>query len=526
MPAKLRLYDADQAREVEVYAIEARDLVSRFPARFSYVGEPTSPGTEGAPEGWLGMAVSELDPTPRLGAMAVTATGGTAGRTLADRFGDFPTVEDWRGSGGDPSDTGTWQAALAAMELTGGKLSVPAGSYTLEAAAVLDLSTMDSYTKELGVNIEGAGSSSTEIRVAHAGIGLKIIGQPLLGIPRTILRGMKFAGTTDRTGIGLSGDNLANCEFNDLLFYNMEYGYRFTDILSSIFYNVQSKWCKYGGNFDGKVDASQANAIEMIRCQWGNNYEYGLYVKSSAQFNFFGGSAEGNGRLGSGATTDRFGIKLDTPNLNGDMIAATAQGMWFENNAGTADLWYVNGADYMEFNALRCMFLRLHDTLYTDFPIRIDLPASSGDVHAHIDGNTFVGYSPYVADVARPYVKQFVTAGVLTYSGRNRFADSVETPSTFVTGQVFARCNFNGTLATPTPSRAQNVASITKNATGDYTITFARAGAVSTKHIAVCLISAYGVWQKFAETSTTVRIRTANLSAVATDFALNIVIWD
>lgn len=96
----------------------------------------------------------------------------------------------------------------------------------------------------------------------------------------------------------------------------------------------------------------------------------------------------------------------------------------------------------------------------------------------------------------------------------------------------FARCSFDGTLASPTPSRGYNVASVTKNATGDYTVTFTAAGEVAAKQ-AFVTVNGAGFGTKFSETASTVRIRTYdgsnNIDAMGTlkDFSsVDIAVFD
>ena len=84
---------------------------------------------------------------------------------------------------------------------------------------------------------------------------------------------------------------------------------------------------------------------------------------------------------------------------------------------------------------------------------------------------------------------------------------------------MFARCYFNGTGATgaKTVNKELNVSGISKTGTGDYTFTF-REGWEGVKNPIVGL-NAAGIWSKFAETNTTLRIKTwAADGTTATDF--------
>lgn len=70
------------------------------------------------------------------------------------------------------------------------------------------------------------------------------------------------------------------------------------------------------------------------------------------------------------------------------------------------------------------------------------------------------------------------TINASTSSGLVSTADTsgiIKVQSNGVTTNALAWVNFDGTLASPTPSASYNVTSITKNSTGDYTINFTNA---------------------------------------------------
>lgn len=78
------------------------------------------------------------------------ATGRTATRNNADRWAELPHIEDWRGHGGDPSDTGALLAAVSDLKASGGgRLRHEVKSYTIEAT--IDLVNAN------GVVLEGQG---------------------------------------------------------------------------------------------------------------------------------------------------------------------------------------------------------------------------------------------------------------------------------------------------------------------------------------------------------------------------------
>jgi hypothetical protein len=78
-----------------------------------------------------------------------------------------------------------------------------------------------------------------------------------------------------------------------------------------------------------------------------------------------------------------------------------------------------------------------------------------------------------------------------------------------------ATCVFDGSGATPTPD-GRNVASITKNGTGDYTLTFV--DAIPTDAFARVSLNALGVGHLHALVTASVRVKCFNISGTATDF--------
>lgn len=94
-----------------------------------------------------------LNPTTRGGSLSITATGTTTPRTLANRFADdVASVEDFRGTNGDFTDTATINAAIAAFNAGGQNLTFPDRVYQLEAL-------IDPITASSG-DIEGQGGAT------------------------------------------------------------------------------------------------------------------------------------------------------------------------------------------------------------------------------------------------------------------------------------------------------------------------------------------------------------------------------
>jgi hypothetical protein len=95
------------------------------------------------------------------GGLNVTATGGSAVRSVQDRFGEVADVRDFYSGNWDTA----FDAAFNSLPATGGVVWVPPGDYAWNAAHVW---------ANKPVALIGAGKGITRIAVNHTGVGLTI----------------------------------------------------------------------------------------------------------------------------------------------------------------------------------------------------------------------------------------------------------------------------------------------------------------------------------------------------------------
>jgi hypothetical protein len=440
---------------------------------------------------------------------------GAVPRSGRAKLGDIVSARDFGAVGdGASDDTASLQAWLNSLALTGGRGVLPAGSYKVTAGLTLNLSAQ-LVTNTRSVSIEGDGAGCTELKWAGSA------GGTILSITSSASSSAahwhsKFSGfrlaTTGPTCTGLTISDCAFALFEGILANGLDRGFSLTDVLSTRFVNLKARFCREGLVANAKVNLSNPNALDFFGCHFGTCGDFGASFTNCCDVHFFGGSFEGCGRTGS--ATDRFGIKFQTPG-NAGGAAATFYGTHFENNATTADVWLNMGANSANLAVRDCSFDRLDATTYTDHCVRIDQGPTDGVCHVDVSGSSFRGYAPYVSDPSRAFVQFFSTGAFRLYDVGTYYDNLTERPG--VSGnQASARCTFNGADAVPVPTKAHNVASILKNGTGDYTITFmepANAGRQMAGNL-----NAAGVLVKFAESTTTIRVRTLDLTGAFADF--------
>jgi hypothetical protein len=331
-------------------------------------------------------------------------------------------VKDHGATGdGTTDDSTAFQAALDALELTGGLLFVPKGKYYLATGVTLDLSNYDQTGDFLAVGIQGDGAGCTAILVEPGTTGLTIQGEATGARMNAKIAGLGFFPKgAGGSGIGLSVDNVAFGGFEDLLFSSLEYGMRATDMVSCDFHRCRWEFNRYGMDIQGRVNFASANALSFKSCTLRNNTEWGGRVFEGGCLSWFGGSIEGNGRTGTGP--DRCGLKLQ--NMGRASAAGAAFfGAYMENNSDKADVWIDQSAYQATYSFHGCSFQRIQNVN----PATNNILLSGGTAALSLQGNGFRGAGTYVADVSRKYVA--VTGTVTIDEGANLWGSAVEKPT-------------------------------------------------------------------------------------------------
>lgn len=467
------------------------------------------------------------------------AGAGAVARTAQDKMRervsvlDFGAVADCTSTGAGTDNIGAFNACIAYANANGFDVYVPPGRYRLSAAVSVS-------------NTGNAGSLYQDFRCSFIGAGPR---QSQLWFDNGNFNGLTLNGTLtnagnpswqtvsglalykyDRQGNGLVLNGHFHAQVENVLCYGWATGHLAQDVHETIYKNFVCMWNNYGAKWQ-KGTFTQPNIISLYDCTFGNNANYGLDVLNPATFVMVGGSVESNGS--GGTDTTKWGVRVIINDAASEGTAsALFLGVYMENNVGlnagavgAADLWMVNNAQHACLTAVGCSFQR-----HSNFALNCVRYESAGGFKNKLTlvGCGFRGYSDYTASAGRPYVGIGSPADTIQVSDLgNTFVDATETPDfsyPYVTPQAVssAWCRFDGTVAGPaiTPTQSQNVASVTKNGTGDYTITYKRALAAANNCYDHSIVGANGLLQVFAETTSSVRVRTVNLAGALTDFVL------
>jgi predicted lipoprotein with Yx(FWY)xxD motif len=156
-----------------------------------------------------------------------------------------------------------------------------------------------------------------------------------------------------------------------------------------------------------------------------------------------------------------------------------------------------------------------------------------GEVHRVLyDGTDFVLLTPVGAKVGgvRGIVEKATTAEAEAGTADDKFPDVVKVKEAVAAHTpVKARATVDGTEATPAAFGALNVASVTDNGTGDYSIVFTDDMADTNYQVAVSIVgnghsTDLRAFHTVARAVGSVRVRFVNVSNVATDYDFTIIV--
>jgi hypothetical protein len=241
-----------------------------------------------------------------------------------------------------------------------------------------------------------------------------------------VIRGLFFV-KEDYVGFCVGGDNLAFMSFEDVCFYNAQYGFYATDVLSSVFYNCVFRQSKIGMRAE-YTNFSYPNALTLVGCVIGNCEDAGAWIIGGTNFNMFGGSVESNGILGVAAT--KFGVLLNNAGVQGS-VSGNFSGVYFENNKGTADIWLANSAQPAAASISGCSFARVDDVNYVTNNILVETSGAGVTQSVSVAGCGFKYFNDYVPSSSRKYINAISTSsGVSTVAWSGCvFQSSTEAPT-------------------------------------------------------------------------------------------------
>jgi hypothetical protein len=453
---------------------------------------------------------SQLDAAV-LGDSYFTQAGtGAVTRTWLSKMREPVSVRDFGAVGdGVTDDTDAFQAAADHLATVGGKLRIPSGKYLITNTVSFDYAAA-ALGATRGISIEGDGSGNTAILSNHSGAAFSLSKAASLGSAYSTVRGLQIyqSGASGRTGTAILIDNIAFMVFEDMLFYNTNYGVRATDFLVASFVDCVFRLANYGAYMEGTGGLSPPNDITFSRCKFNSNYEYGAKINGGRLPRFLDCVFEENGKSGVGA--ERCSIKVSSPD---GPIALSVVRAYVTHNAGDADFWVDMGASPAVVIARDCQFTRISNTQYVNNMIRIDQGGADGHFKLVVEGCTFSKLNTYVASASRPYISLTDGAGgaaagtydVFIPDGSNYFGDASEAPSEIsLVGS--GRFNNEGLRVLDTDASHDQIIKVGSNLSADRTLTITTGDADRTLTIGASATVSQDYSSSGSPTFTNVRV--------------------
>lgn len=446
-------------------------------------------------------------------------------RSVGDWMRTFRLLTDWSPAE-SPSDwSAVWQQALDDMSEIGegGTLYIPHGVYNINSGGVLQLKGVTTHASTNIVNIVGAGTGQTVMRVGSGATGLHLIGDNTLGARAYVrFQGINFTAQSANTGIGMRAERGNYAQFVDLKFVNLDVGAETENFLNARFQHCQFEYGNYGARLLPKVDAElggvNTTTFTFDDCTFHGANEWGLTTDQAGMIRVRGGNFDGNGRFGTGNV--RGGIRMQRPG-RASAKGLVAESIYFESNADY-DIRLEHGNYDCTHTVRDCDFHRNnmdHHAINNIFAGRYSGGTGYGELV--LDGNSHVGYPSYVPDSSRKYVNLQSPNFTVRDMGNNNYQSSLEAPTSFGKMGDFAGCFFAGTSASPSALRPINIASIEKTGTGRYTATLYKS--LPTTDTSAVLaevdVNGSGVGWGLPSSANTIDIYTNDLDGVAKDFS-------
>jgi hypothetical protein len=306
---------------------------------------------------------------------------------------------------GTTDDTAAIASALASIATSGGTLYFPAGSY-LTGTITIDMNATDNFGGR--VSVKGAGMGVSRLIIKDGAVdGISLINTTAAPTDAEMHSWQFIADiniarqSVTRTGAGIAGDNLAYLFLQRVYIGGFAIGVYATDILSTTMLHCAFKWNGGGVRFERGSSGylSDPNAITMVGCNFGLNDNYGMWCVGGATICITGGAFEGNGLYGSAATAGKWGLKISNTGAEGG-VGVSLNGIYFEHNKGTADVWIGNTLYHQAHQIAGCSFGSISSTNYVINNVKIE--SSNGiKTNVNLSGCGFIRRASYVVSATR-----------------------------------------------------------------------------------------------------------------------------
>ena len=403
----------------------------------------------------------------------------------------FGAVADSTGVGFGTDSFVSLQAAINLAVVIGSDVDFGEGRYRSTATLVYNRTTLNSNFGRVP-GIIGAGAAMSGI-FFDAGVllGLDIQGSTSAGVFGGFFTIEGFTlWTSGKIGQGLKIKDGAFILVSQVRCRGWDNGFLLQNVISSRFSQIFADGNIAGVLAENGPSAIPCNALTFENCWISGNDRIGYDLTNVATFNIISGSCEGNGIVTFGAAPNTSGGIRAVNCGQGGHVGLVVQGVYFEHNAGVADLLLFNDAALSSVSKMCShviqgnIFNRVHATEFTTNNININTTAVPQKVVLSGNGHGNLGTSGYVENSARKYVLAVDPGNVLTIEddGSNMYTSSTAAPdfsNTYVRGS-FVEAEAIGYVDGATGNLlagSKNVSSVTRLAAGRYQITLRRSWA-------------------------------------------------
>lgn len=333
---------------------------------------------------------------------------------------------------GVTDDHAAIQAALTYATDNGGTVFFPAGTYV--CGSPLTMNTGTSWARFAPrCSLLGASVGNTRILCPTASLDFLTIGGfgalYYLTISNIYFQGPGFVDEVGHPAVDLPGTGTGltllaggDVSITECVFNGWGLGVHITESYTTLFVNTAITTNEAGILLDGSI-YNYPNAMSFFGCSIGGNSVYGLMCTLGTTLNMTGGGVEGNG---AGVGAGFHGGIFVSQGPNG-VCAVSLTGIYFENNAGDADVYIDSNANSTANSISGCTFNRISNTQFVNNNI-VTAAGATFTNNTIISGCGFRGFNTYVPNAARPYIL-YGGGGVANATWFSCYFDSpVETP--------------------------------------------------------------------------------------------------
>ncbi len=419
---------------------------------------------------------------------------------------------------GKCDDTAAVQAALDVASQTGFPVLFPRGTYRIARTLIFDHSHFVREAGLLGVDIHGHGSGCTELLwTGGSAEPCLVVRGGLAGSAMALnskICGLRFSALGPRRGVGLKVEIGAYILFEDIFFFNLYKGVELEDVASVTWLKCVWRFNKCALEALPKKRFTSPNSLDFYGCVLANNDDCGIQLNGCASVNLFGGSIESNGV--TGADDERFGVKVVNAGHSGG-IGLSAVGVYFENNRGIADVWIVQGPNPAIYNFTNCVFNRVGSLNSPKHNVLASQGSQAGELLISFRGCAFRGLAGYGPNEKNAYIHMDCLGAHRLSHFDCLFDSPLESPDEHSL-QATGICAFDGTTEPVSILIQNNIAQVSRNGVGDYTVVLRRPSG-GTKMASITLNENGKVWVSDEPDFSSIRIRTADGAGAPQDFS-------